>query len=326
MARFRFNAYRRKARGTPRPNDRQVDAVQDPTPAPNLPKSDSSALVDCIPCPALLVDQERRIDAVNLPLCDAFGLQGAFLNIGEKFVDFACRTSLFGRTELLALGDFLSAEGNRRQIEIVASNGMTFNARACDMTDGRVLITLEKILSKGPTDGKKIADSVIENLPGAVLRLTHRRHHRIDCIFASPRSPDLFGCSMGKITGPDINFLDLVADEYRSAFETAMMKGTHKTTAIDMEIQIRNGTVGPLWVRSVGVAVPGPDGSVICDLRMINVEDRRKLQEERQRLERLLNLVIDNIPSMVSVRNADDRSYLVVNRAYEEMRAIADRI
>ena len=73
-----------------------------------------------------------------------------------------------------------------------------------------------------------------------------------------------------------------------------------------------------MLVRCFGAASPAEDGTVICDIRMRDVEDRQRVADDRRRLRDLLDLVIDNIPFMMNVKDAHNRTFITVNRAFEE--------
>ncbi|MDA0653186.1 MAG: PAS-domain containing protein, partial [Proteobacteria bacterium] len=278
----------------------------------------STALVACIPCPALVVDGDRKISALNDPLCEAFGVRTGFFHIGEDFADFARRMSLSGSPGLLALGDLLNKDSIHRNTVIATRYGTVYDARACQVADGGMLITLAEASPRSDVNLDKIARNIVENLPGAVLSLVRQPDGRLQCGYASPLSPELFGRGMGELTSPRTDFRDLIADEHRSAFDDAIRCGTDTTASINIEIRIKNTARGLLLVRCFGAASPGEDGTVICDIRMCDVEDRQRVAEERRQLQDLLDLVIDNIPFMVNVKDAHDRTFVMVNRAFEE--------
>ena len=49
------------------------------------------SLVEAIPSPAMVIDGQRRIEAVNQRFCDSFGLKSPYLYAGEPFAEFARR-------------------------------------------------------------------------------------------------------------------------------------------------------------------------------------------------------------------------------------------
>ena len=280
--------------------------------------SPSAALVACIPCPAPVVDGDRKISALNYPLCEAFGVRAGFFHIGEAIADFVRRMSLSGSPGLLVIGDLLNNDSIHKNTKIVSRNGTVYDARACQTADNRTLITLVNAPAQSDANLDKIARNIVENLPGAVLSLVRQPDGRLQCGYASPLSQGLFGRGMDELTSPRADFRDLIADEHRWAFDDAFRCGTDTTASIKLEIRVKNTASGLVLVRCFGAASPAEDGTVICDIRMRDVEDRQRVADDRRRLRDLLDLVIDNIPFMINVKDAHNRTFITVNRAFEE--------
>jgi PAS domain S-box-containing protein len=320
MTGIRFNIRQRRYKNNKNKDNMAHDADRASLPSrgPAGVASPSAALVACIPCPALVIDGDRKISALNDPLCDAFGVRAGFYHIGEDFADFARRMSLSGNPGLLGLGDLLNKDSVHRYTEIVARNGTVYDARACQTADDGTLITLVHTPARGDSNLDKIARNIVENLPGAVMSLVRHPDGRLQCGYASPLSPELFGREMDELTSPRTDFRDLIADEHRSTFDDAIRCGTDTTAPINIEIRVKNTTRGLLLVRCFGAASPGDDGTVVCDIRMRDIEDRQRVAEDRRRLQDLLNLVMDNIPFMINVKDARDRTFVMVNRVFEE--------
>jgi PAS domain S-box-containing protein len=318
MAGFRFNVRRRNVKGNPPTTG--PDAPPDSRPhTENMPAATASTLVDCIPCPALIVTPDRHIDALNEPFCDAFGIKAAFFHIGEEFADFARRTSLTGSPGLIALGNLLPGDSLRSPTEIVAKNGNLLVARACLTDDGKTLITLASPAPGSEDTVGSLANNIVENMPGAVLCLTQTSEGVIRCLYASNQSATLFGRSLSEITGPDTDFRDFIAANHRATFDAMTGQTVSRSDTLDLEFQIVEPTLAQRWVRCIGNATPGIDGNAVFYVRLLDIEDRQRVADERQRLEKLLHLVVDNIPAIVSVRDATDDSYIIVNRAFEEL-------
>lgn len=319
MAGFRFNVRRRNVKGSPKLAAKPDGASNHAVSAPSQPVSGSSALVACIPCPALIVTSNRLIEALNDHFCDAFGIKAAFFHVGEEFADFARRTSLAGSPGLIALGDMLAGDGASTQMEIVAKNGDVFEARSCPTGDGNTLITLAEPVPLRTPGSDDILHSIVENMPGAVLCLIQTAEGVVRCIYASAPSAALFGRGLKELTAPNTDFHDFIAPVHQDEFDAAFNRRRPVSESLDMEFQILEPTLGQRWVRCMGNSVPGIDGHAIFYIRMLDIEDRLRVADERQHLENLLNLVVDNIPAIVSVRDAADNSYVIVNRSFEEL-------
>ena len=219
--------------------------------------SPSAALVACIPCPAPVVDGDRKISALNYSLCEAFGVRAGFFHIGEAIADFVRRMSLSGSPGLLVIGDLLNNDSIHKNTKIVSRNGTVYDARACQTADNRTLITLVNAPAQSDANLDKIARNIVENLPGAVLSLVRQPDGRLQCGYASPLSQGLFGRGMDELTSPRADFRDLIADEHRWAFDDAFRCGTDTTASIKLEIRVKKhgqrACAGPLlWRRVTG--------------------------------------------------------------------------
>ena len=97
MAGIRFNIRQRRFKHKKKSKMATYEADRGSLPArePDDSASRNGALVACIPCPALVVDGDRKIRALNDPLCDAFGVRAGFFHIGEDYADFACGCRLY---------------------------------------------------------------------------------------------------------------------------------------------------------------------------------------------------------------------------------------
>ena len=283
----------------------------------------AAALVACIPCPALVIDGDRKISALNEPLCEAFGIRAGFYHIGEEFAEFARRMSLSGSPGLLAVGELLNKDCIHGNAEIVARNGTVYDVRACQTADDKTLITLS-----GPPPGEhsdliEYSHTIVRNMPGIVLSVARRPDGVIQCLHANTMSLELLGMGLREITASDLDFRTLIAEPHRSEFDKLLELNTENSEPVDMEFQVEIAGSGRRWVRCLAACSRGTDSTVIYYLRMLDIEDRRREAEERRRLQALLDMVVDNIPFMVNVKNAHDRTFIVVNRAFEEISGLS---
>lgn len=319
MAGFRFNVRRRNVKGSPLPESGAEKRHSQISRELDMPKSSTAALVDCIPCPALIVTQDRRLAALNDPFCVAFGVRKAFLQIGAEFADFARRSSLSGSPGLIALGDMLSSDNISTRTEIVAKNGDVFEARSCKVEDGKTLITLSRAGVTATDGADDIVNNIVENMPGAVLCLSQTTDGPFRCLYASHQAAVLFGRGHREMTASNNDFRDFIASEHHDKFHAAISRTVVRSETFDLEFQILEPAHGKRWVRCIGNSTPGTDGNALFYFRLLDIEDRLRVANERQQLEKLLNLVVDNIPAAVSVRDAIDNSYVIVNRTFEEL-------
>ena len=56
-----------------------------------------------------------------------------------------------------------------------------------------------------------------------------------------------------------------------------------------------------------------------------DITEQRRAERERDKNQAFLDLIIDNVPSAIFVKNAVDRTYVLVNRACEHMWGVSRR-
>ena len=279
----------------------------------------SPAVMNCLPCAAMVVDSNRRIKVVNDRFCTLFGLNDGKQVAGESFAELARRLTLKGNDGLLALGDNLAPGDAELEpvTHIVLASGHSCEARAARLDDGKTLITIA-YTDRGPDAlGHLIAGEIIDHLPGATVRLVMRADDSIHCLFASAMSPALLGRTIDELTDPAFDFRALLQPDDLPIFLRTLASPRSEVDQIDIQFRIVNAICGPIWVRCVGSVERSSDGIVICDLRFRDIEDRIAVSEDRTRLQTLLDMVLDNVPLMVSVRDAKTDCFEYVNRTFE---------
>jgi len=319
---FRFNVLRGRAaawRGARKPaTPRRA--------APGQPKSGAlpefgfpaAGLADALPCAALVLDESRRIVAANRKLADLLGLGPDFFVAGEAFADFARRAALGGDSGLLALGDLIPARDdpvNIAESRIQISSKSPLEARACRADNGQVLITLSAPTAGRAAIDNDIASRILENLPGAVLRLNIRPDGETRVLYASPRSSDTIGMPAERLTDPATDFRALILEEDRATLDGAIQDRGPDSGHVDVTFRILVPGRSPFWVRAVGFLSSAAEDGRLLDARLIDIEDRMRVAEERRHFSMLLDNIVENIPFTITVRDAESDNIVFVNRA-----------
>tara|TARA_Y100001934_G_scaffold192300_1_gene226718 strand:+ start:32039 stop:34405 length:2367 start_codon:yes stop_codon:yes gene_type:complete len=269
-------------------------------------------------CAAVLIDCDRRIEAVNKEFFKLFGLPAKAVQSGETFAEFAQRSILNGWEGIIGLGELLGApENNVAGIRISSSHGQTVTAKVAITPEEKMLISLSVVESSSDED--QWPRRMIDNLGGAILRIRLNPNGVLSCIFANASAPDLFGITNDVLLDPEFDVLTLVNEIHRDSLSTHIQDARMSSGHFDLDLQILNNDRGPIWTRCVGSTFENAEGENTCDVRLMDIEDRVAISNERQRLETLLNLIVDNIPLTVLVRDASTSEIIFANRACEEL-------
>jgi PAS domain-containing protein len=98
--------------------------------------------IDNLACPALLIDEQRQIEAANQGFYKLFGLPAKAIQIGEKFANFAQRAVINRYEGLLELGSYITTENNQQTTSYQISVGGNFVRLFCARTpDGKTLLS-----------------------------------------------------------------------------------------------------------------------------------------------------------------------------------------
>ena len=279
-------------------------------------------LLEALPDAAMVVDAERRIVAVNARLTRLIDRPGAFRRTPERFAAMARRLALAGEYLFLGIGDMIDGDGRGRgdgddtprRREIAAGSGRRLRVTATALADGGTLLCFAPCGEMPDTDDS-VAAEIVRHLAGAVVHLNPRDDGTVLFDYAGPNSAQIFGIDPQRLVTEKRSLIDFIAAEDRDR-TIAVFGGLHDApVAIDTEFRIVRDDGAPLWTRMVGSIFVAPDGGTRCDVRIIDVNDRVQMSVDRRRLQLLLQLVVENIPHIVTVRNARDMRYVLINKA-----------
>jgi PAS domain S-box-containing protein len=166
---------------------------------------------------------------------------------------------------------------------------------------------------------EELLRSVFDSAPVGitVIGLDFRwlRVNREWCRMLGYERKDLLGRSLSDLTHPD----DLLADRRRL---TGMAAGELDGQAIDKRYLHKNGSV--LWVHVHTEMIRNPAGTPLYFVSHLqDITERRVAQAERRESDRRLHAIIDNSPSLVTVKGRDHR-YQLVNREFQEWCGLPD--
>lgn len=141
--------------------------------------------------------------------------------------------------------------------------------------------------------------------------------------YCNPAAKKIFGWSPSEMRGQPLTFL--LSERYHSIIdaEKAHAAAGEASELIDQPIEIcaqRNcGKEFPIELSLARWKSPEVDQQMGFAAVIRDISQRKRLQVERERSEIFLNAVVENLPSMLFVKNAETRAYEMFNRAAEDM-------
>jgi PAS domain S-box-containing protein len=293
-------------------NTRQKTAASEPVAFPH-------SYIDNLACPALLIDEQRRIEAANQGFYKLFSLPAKAIQFGESFANLAQRAVINRYEGLLELGSYIGIEDGQQTRSHQISIGIDSVRLSCARTpDGKTLLSFTSAPLPQLSEKDEWARQTLDRTGGAIIRIQRSPDKTLHCVYSNQSAPALFGLPKEQSLEQLRDFSELVSAPYKETLLTAIEEAEQTDGHIDLELKIHHKTRGAIWARCIGTLFTGRDHAEFCDLRIMNIEDRITVASERRRLEKLLNLVVDNIPFIVIVRDAATSKILFVNRACEE--------
>jgi diguanylate cyclase (GGDEF)-like protein/PAS domain S-box-containing protein len=157
--------------------------------------------------------------------------------------------------------------------------------------------------------------AVVENIPETLVVKDARTRQYI---FLNRTGEALFGV-------PRTDFIGKTCDEIFPPAEAAMVRARDEQAIRSGQLTIESRAVDTLdgrkrEVTSRRVAIGGADGAPEYIMNVIeDVTDRKHDEQELQRARNMLSAVVENIPEMLVVKEADTGRYIFINRAGEEL-------
>jgi len=115
-------------------------------------------------------------------------------------------------------------------------------------------------------------------------------------------------------------FAELLTDESRGVFAERFSRFIEEGEAHDLEYDLvrRDGSVMTVLITST--AVTDEQGRFVRSrTSMVDITDRRRAQEALMENEAFLESVVENVPTMIFVKEADELRFVRFNRAGEEL-------
>ncbi len=162
-------------------------------------------------------------------------------------------------------------------------------------------------------------DNHFENSPLAIIQWD--TNHRI--IRWSKKAEEIYGWSEAEILGMDYlnwQFLyeedfDRVSQEFRFLYDYS---SGNKRVKVENRNYTKDGRV--IYVEWYASALFDNDRNLISILTFgQDISDRKRQERQLQETQTFLNSIIENIPSMVFVKDAKDLRFTLINKAAEEL-------
>ena len=132
----------------------------------------------------------------------------------------------------------------------------------------------------------------------------------------------MFGWAPEEITGQSL--ARIMPERFREAHQTGLARvaagGERKLSGVVEVVGLRkDGSEFPIELSLGKWSARGSNSASGFAAIIRDISERKALSEDRERSRRFLKEVVDNLPSMLFVKNAETRRYEFLNRAGEEL-------
>ena len=323
-----FNLLKRRLRGLgAAPRDGAPPyAAPEPAPAeqPAPTAAEAALLLEALPGGIMVLDPAHRLETVNGRLCSLVGLERGFFQPGETFASLARRASLKGERCLLGLGELLDcgaasgADGEPKMVTVVNEAGVPLTVQSSGRGDGGSVLSFSPPTRRTGRDRPTTAEEAIDNIPGGVIRCILAPDGTSVCVYASRNIDQVFGIQSEALVAAAADVLEHFDSESRRRLTAAIRESAADGIPFDPILSMSDARGCEHWVRCTGRAGFDGSGGILWDARVFNCDDRVRNERERERLQQLLDNIVENVPYMVTVRNVSDMTYQIINRAAEE--------
>ncbi|MGZ5828086.1 MAG: EAL domain-containing protein [Xanthobacteraceae bacterium] len=272
----------------------------------------------------LMFDGSGRIVVVNHRYIEMFGVSRDVIKPGCTFRDLIVHRSETGSftgdvDQYCAMILAELAEGRTSQHLSNTPDGRAIRIVNNPMSDGGWVATIEDVTLQRNIEQERERDreflnQIIDNVPVMItVKDANDRRFKLvnrtaEVLWGRSRN-DALGKTAEELFTPDQAESLNKRDEEVLSSKTPVFLDAHPNMARPDSSQI---------VTSTRLAVRDNDGKPTYIVTVVeDVTERKRLEAERDRNREFLNLIIDNIPSSIMVKDARDRRYVLANHAAE---------
>ncbi len=301
-----------------------------------------------------IADDEGRYLDVNPAACELFGLKRDELlgrcisNFTEPGTDFKQLWQEFQQPET-ARGEFtlVRADGDIRVVEyaatanflphghLLAMRDITQRRRAeaqvrelTQQLEQEVLKnTCESLpeshhiepINKATTEDDHHLEQISRHIPGVIYQFRLRPDGTSYFSYVSEGVRDVYGVSPEEVREDASKIFTVVHPNDLDRVNQSIIDSAEQLTPWYCEYQVCLPDGRMLWLVGNSTPQREPDGSTIWHGYIRDISDRKQAELENSQIQNFLSSIIENIPNMVFVKDADNLQFVRFNKAGEEL-------
>jgi PAS domain S-box-containing protein len=209
----------------------------------------------------------------------------------------------------------IKADGSKIEVSVY-TRSLAFAGRDAVLV-AAIDVTARKMVEDELRRTREFLHTVIDNVPAVIAVKDVLADHNY--VLVNRKGEEFFGRPRGEIVGRNAHdlFDKDTADILDARDRELETRGEQQSYD---ERPIHDSENGIEFISTKRTVIHGDDGKPRYLLSIIdNVTERRRAEEELRRTRAFLDMIIENVPATIIVREAGgDRRYVLINRACEE--------
>lgn len=175
-------------------------------------------------------------------------------------------------------------------------------------------------------ESKKIAEALkeseekfrllAENIPGVIYLCKNDTSYTT--LYLNDAIEKLTGYSKQAFLNQEINFSDIIHPEDRLEVRKIIDVALTERRNYQLSYRILHKNGGIRWIEEMGVGLFRDDSLQYLEGFLSDITDRKENEHAEKRIREMINRIIENIPHLIFLKDADNLTYQFVNRAAEE--------
>jgi len=167
-------------------------------------------------------------------------------------------------------------------------------------------------------DAREQLDNIISNLPGGIYRRVRHLDGAESLEYNMGQIPQTLGVEthLGESSPRFVS--DIALPGYRKIRDEAVRKSAETMERCVFEYPIRMPNDSIVWVQSISMPHRRENGEIVWDGLNFDITARKQVEEALRESQEHFQSVIDNLPSFISLKDADGR-FQLINRKHVDM-------
>lgn len=182
---------------------------------------------------------------------------------------------------------------------------------------GRDITTLKQTVAALEESEAKFRN-IVNNIPGALFRYVLRADGSDQVLYMSPGCYDLAEIEAELVQESATALGDLIHPQDLPDIYESLMESRKTLQNWDREFRITTLSGKQKWLQAAGKPELTPEGSIVWDILILDISDRKQVELELQEQKELLQLIFDHMPVMTSICSATGE-ILMINRQLEQL-------